>query len=584
MSKKSAFDYLSCRNLPEMFFHQAARYGNRDFLWRKRGDSWVSTNWTVAEGQIKQLAACLRALGVLPGDRVMLVSENRPEFLIADFAIMCAGAITTPAYTTNTVDDHAYILSNSGAKAVIVSNQTLAQKVLQAAQSVSPSNRISAIVMDDCDAGFPCHRWAEALAIGRENAVDVSSIIKNISRRDTACIIYTSGTGGNPKGVMLSHGALLHNCRGAFDLLEPMGLGREVFLSFLPLSHAYEHTAGQMFPISIGAEIYYVESADKLASYLTEVRPTIMTAVPRLYEMLYARTAAAMKRAGKFQSWMLAQALELGKKKYLAPQSMGIFARAFDLVLDATVRKKVRGRFGGRLKAMVSGGAPLNYDIGLYFTALGMTILQGYGQTETAPLVSCNSFHDNKIDTVGRPVVATEVKIAEDGEILVRGELTMTGYWNNPDATAATIRDGWVHTGDIGVIDDAGRIQITDRKKDIIVLSGGDTLSPQRIEGFLNFEAEIAQSAVFGDKQSFVVALIVADENFARGKDAAAVKSAIDAAIDRANKKLSINERVRKFAVLAEGFTIENQMLTPSQKIRRHKIKAVYGERIAALY
>ncbi len=581
MTDKTHFDYLACPNLPQMFFDRADLFKNRDFLWRKSGTKtdakWQSISWTNAKQQVLQLAACLRALGLDGGDRVLLVSENRPEWLIADFAIMGAGMVTVPAYTTNTPDDHAYILENSGARAAIVSNAAMAEKVLAgAAKSAVGGKKLTVIVMDDFPKGLPCHNWAEAMAIGQSNPLDVRGVIATIRRADLACIIYTSGTGGNPKGVMLSHGAILHNIRGAYDLLLHFGLSREVFLSFLPLSHAYEHTAGMMFPVSIGAEIYYVESADKLSAYLTEVRPTIMTAVPRLYEMLYGRIAAGMKRAGKIQSWMFEQALRYGRQRYLNPHSFNARQKLWDKILDLAVRRKARAKFGGRLKAMVSGGAPLNYEIGLFFTALGLTILQGYGQTETAPIVSCNSPLNNKIDTVGRPMTATEIRIAEDGEILVRGELTMMGYWNNPDATAAAIKDGWVMTGDIGVIDEDGRIKITDRKKDIIVLSGGDTLSPQRIEGFLNLEPEINQSAVFGDKQAYVVALIVAADG--------QTKQSIDAAIERVNKKLSITERVRKFVIVDQAFTIENAMLTPSMKIRRHKIKSAYQDRISALY
>ncbi len=586
MNRNQAFDYQACPNLPHMLFNRAEIYKNRNFLWRKTETGWHATTWTQTVDQIKKLASALRALGLGPGDRVLLVSENRPEWLIADFAIMSAGLITVPGYTTNTAEDHAYLLENSGAKAVIVSNATLAEKIFAGAAKVPyGNNKLIAVLMDDPGSkGFPGHTWAEALDIGAKNPIDFDSLLRAIGRQDTACIIYTSGTGGNPKGVMLSHGALLHNARGAYDLLLTLGLQREVFLSFLPLSHAYEHSAGMIFPTSIGAEIYYVESADKLSSYLTEVRPTIMTAVPRLYEMLYGKITASMKRAGKLQSWMFNKAVAYGKRRYLNPDSFSGFEKFIDKVLDALVRRKARAKFGGRLKAMVSGGAPLNYDIGLFFTALGLNILQGYGQTETAPIVSCNSPLNNDIATVGRPVTATEVKIAPDGEILVRGELTMKGYWNNPDATAAAMQDGWVHTGDIGEIDAEGRIRITDRKKDIIVLSGGDTLSPQRIEGFLNVEPEIAQSAVFGDKQSYVVALIVPDKEFFRRLPPDQMRAALDAAVERASKKLSITERVRRFAIVSDGFTIENGMLTPSMKIRRHKIKQNYANDITKLY
>ena len=604
MAEQIDLDYLKCRNLPDMFFTKCAQMGDGEFLWRKTGGKFHSWGWARVRGEILQMASALRALGVNPGDRVLLVSENRPEWLIADFAIMTAGAITVPGYITYTTDDFQFVLSDSGAKAVIVSTAALAEKILK---STSQGQKPVTIMMDAVPPGLPAYGWIEALNLGAQYPIDLNVALDSIHRADTACIIYTSGTGGVPKGVMQSHGSLLHNARGARDLLHSFGLDDEIFLSFLPLSHAYEHTAGQIFPVSIGAQIYYCDSADKLAGYISEVRPTIMTAVPRLYETLYGRVMAGLKRQRGWQQWLFNLALDYGRRKYLGNQPLSKIESWIDRVLDILVRRKVRARFGGRLKAFVSGGAPLNYEIGLFFTALGMTILQGYGQTETAPIVSCNAPQSNKLDTVGAPISATEVRIANDGEILVRGELVMKGYWNNPDATREILRpidfktgesngvggaaiaragnhDLWVHTGDIGIIDDHGRIKITDRKKDIIVLSRGDTLSPQRIEGFLNLEPEIGQSAVFGDKQAYVAAIIVPDGEWRRGKTDDDVKSAIDSAIGRVNKKLGINERVRRFAVINDGFTIDNGMMTPSMKIRRHKIKQNYADIIGALY
>jgi long-chain acyl-CoA synthetase len=575
MPPPTAESYLSYQNLPQMFWDRAAAMGAKPFLWRRSLDGgWHSMDWAIVADQVKNLASALRGMGLQQGDRVLLVSENRPEFLIADFAIMSAGLITVPAYTTNTVDDQAYLLENSGAKAAIASKAEFAKKIHTAA--VANGQSLPLIVMDATPTDIRAHGWADILQQGRANPIDIPAIIRTIRRQDVACLIYTSGTGGQPKGVMQSHGALLHNARGAFDLLAGFGLGEEVFLSFLPLSHAYEHTAGQMFPVSIGAEIYYCESADKLAQYMAEMRPTIMTAVPRLYETLYGRISGGLKRQSKFKNYLFAETLRLGRQAYEHPGSLSLPARFFNALLTVLVRRKVAARFGGRLKAMVSGGAPLNYEIGIFFQALGMHILQGYGQTETGPIVSCNTPQRNKIRTVGPPLTATEVRIATDGEILVRGELTMLGYWQNREATAAALVDGWVHTGDIGHIDADGHIVITDRKKDIICLSGGDTLSPQKIEGVLQLEPEIHQACVFGDKQAYIAALIVVAEAYDH--------KAVELAVERANKKLSITERVRRFSVITHPFTIENEMLTPTMKIRRHKIKAAFNERIEGMF
>jgi len=400
-----------------------------------------------------------------------------------------------------------------------------------------------------------------------------------------------------PKGVMLSHGAILSNSKGAYHLLLEIGLEDEVFLSFLPLSHSYEHTAGMHFPLSIGAQIYYAEGADKLGPNMIEVRPTIMTAVPRLYETMHRRISAGVAAKGGLSEKLFNRAVELGRKRY-QNQPLTIGERIADAALNVLVRKKVRARFGDRLKVMVSGGAPLNVDIGVFFTALGLRILQGYGLTESAPIISCNLPSKVRLDTVGPPMVDIEVKIADDGEICARGELVMQGYWREPAATAEAIKDGWLHTGDIGEIDADGFIRITDRKKDVIVNSGGDNISPQRVEGFLTVQPEIAQAMVYGDKRPHLVALIVPDEGWATqwakthgkpGELAALVSDpqfndAVGGAVERVNATLSPLERVRKFAVIAEPFTTANEMMTPTLKIRRHKILAAYRPRLDALY
>jgi long-chain acyl-CoA synthetase len=426
----------------------------------------------------------------------------------------------------------------------------------------------------------------------------VAEVVARATRRDTACFIYTSGTGGVPKGVILSHGAILCNCMGAYHLLEQLGLGGDVFLSFLPLSHSYEHTAGQFFPISIGAEIYYATGVEQLLTNLAEARPTIMTAVPRLYESMYQRIRRGVEKQGGLKARLFDLALELGRKRYADPASLNPWERLLDRVTDRLVRDKMRARFGGRLKAMVSGGAALNPDIGIFFDALGLCVLQGYGQTETAPVISANPPGRIKMHTVGPPLRGVEVKIAEDGEILVRGELLMDGYWRNEDATAEALQDGWLHTGDIGDIDDDGFLRITDRKKDIIVLSGGDNVSPARIEGFLSLEAEIYQAMVLGDKRPHLVAILVPDEEFLAGfarnhgrkpelaalADDPDLRTALMAVVERVNQALSPLERVRRFTLARAPFTVENEMMTPTLKIRRHRIQAAYGEEIEGLY
>lgn len=592
-------DYERTPSLTAMFYEQAENLGRRPFLWRKLNGRWTRTSWTEAASTVTALANGLLDMGVRSGDRVVLVSENRPEWCLADLAIMAAGAITTPAYTTNTVGDHLHILNDSGAAAVIVSTSRLAGRVIQAAAQARTAPKV--IVIEDKDLrqnpGVETLSWAEVVERGRGKPIP--DVVARAQRHHSACIIYTSGTGGAPKGVVLSHGAILRNCSGAYKVLLELGLSDEVFLSFLPLSHAYEHTAGQFFPMSIGAQIYYAESVDALAGNLMEVRPTIVTAVPRLYEVLRQKVLHGVRREGGRKAEWFHRTLNLGLMRLKEPESLTLKDRVLDLVCTFLVRRKVAKRFGGRLKAFVSGGAPLNPEVGHFFAALGIRILQGYGQTEASPVISVNVPHKVKMETVGPPLEGVELRIAEDGEICVRGEMVMRGYWNNPQATRQVIdEDGWLHTGDIGEIDENGYVRITDRKKDIIVNSGGDNISPQRVEGTLCLEPEIGQAMVYGDRRPHLVALIVPDAEFvhqwAREKgvepDPAVVvkdpefRKLIGEAVTRVNRNLSPIEKIRRFYLADEPFSVENGMMTPTLKIRRHVIREKYSERLESLY
>jgi len=593
-------DYQSCRNLVAMFFDEAARKGDRPFLWAKRDGTYRATSWRETADAISALARGLRLLGLKPGERVALISENRPEWMIADLGIMAAGGITVPAYTTNTVDDHRHILANSGARIVIVSTNALAARVLPAADQVTSIEHI--VTVDPLTAGQvshpEIHAWDDVIAVGKSVPDDVAEAVERIGRDDVGCLIYTSGTGGVPKGVMLSHANILANCRGAYLLLEAIGYGDEVFLCFLPLSHSYEHTAGMMFPISLGAEIYFAEGAETLAANLLEARPTIMTAVPRLYETMHQRLQRAMEREGGLKAKLFKRALELGRKHYDDPKSLGLGERIQYWALWLLVRRKIRKRFGGRLKAMVSGGAPLNPEIGKFFLALGVPLLQGYGQTEASPVVSANPPNRIKIDTVGPPLDGVEIKIADDGEILVRGELIMKGYWNDPESTARALQDGWLHTGDVGMLDPDGYIKITDRKRDFIKNSGGDMVSPARIEGHLTIEPEIGQAMVYGDRRPYLVAVIVPHAELIQSvAHAQGVKpelselqehpervKAVGVAVARVNAELSPVERVRRFILAREPFTTANGQMTPTLKIKRHAIRQAYGEALVRLY
>ncbi|WP_411340987.1 AMP-dependent synthetase/ligase [Sphingopyxis sp. J-6] len=587
-------------SLVAMFFDRAEKGGDDPFLWHKADRAWQPLSWRQVAGQVAALAHNLRELGLKEGDRVVLVSENRPEWCIADLGIMAAGCITVPTYTTNTERDHQHILDNSGAKAVIVSTAKLARVLMPA---VMRSEAHIVISMESLRVGqqgeVSVHDWAPLVEGGDTYVEETKARGLGVKREDTACIIYTSGTGGAPRGVMQHHGAILHNAAGAAEVLvNDFGIGdEEVFLSFLPLSHAYEHSGGQFLPIMVGAQIYYSEGLEKLVSNIEETRPTIMVVVPRLFEVIRARMIKAVEKQGKLANWMLNQALRVGEKDY--ERRMGLLDRPVDLLLDRLFRPKIGKRFGGRMKALVSGGAPLNPEIGVFFHSIGLTLLQGYGQTEAGPVISCNRPSAGiKMDTVGPPLMNTEVRIADDGEILVRGELVMKGYWRNQAETERVLVDDWLHTGDIGHIDDKGRIVITDRKKDLIVNDKGDNVSPQRVEGMLTLQPEILQAMVYGDKRPHLVGILVPDPEWAAEwaeaeglpkdlkllREHEKFRAVIRAAVDRVNGQLSVIEKVRKFDFADEAFTIENEQMTPSMKIRRHVLKQVYEDKIAALY
>ncbi|MAQ67223.1 MAG: long-chain fatty acid--CoA ligase [Sphingomonadaceae bacterium] len=595
-------DIDSANNLVELFLKRADEKGDLPFLGAKLGGVWQTTSWSAAAEQVCLLAESLRELGLKNGDRICLVAENRPEWCIADLAIMAAGCITVPTYITNTERDHVHILDNSGAKAVIVSTEKLLRPLHGALQATGVAEHV--IGIDDLhrqqSGSFAYHKWDRMLegdAIAARRAVD--GRISRIGRGDTACIIYTSGTGGAPRGVMQHHGAILCNVAGAAEILmEDFGIEQdERFLSFLPLSHAYEHSGGQFLPIAVGAQIYYSEGLEKLASNIEETRPTIMVVVPRLFEVLRTRILKQVQKQGGLAEKLMNTALEVGERRAAGNPKFGDQLK--DFAVARLLKPKIRKRFGGRMKAMVSGGAPLNPDVGIFFESMGLTMLQGYGQTEAGPVISCNRPAAGiAMHSVGPALRGVEIKIAEDGEILCRGELVMHGYWQNEGETARTIQDGWLHTGDIGHLDDKGRIVITDRKKDMIVNDKGDNIAPQKVEGMLTLQPEIGQAMVAGDRKPYIVGLIVPDAEWtlewcqAQGKqfdckqlqELPEYRNAVRAAVDRVNKDLSVVEKVRQFAFADEPFTIENEEMTPSMKIRRHKIKERYGERMDRLY
>ena len=559
-------------SLPQMLLDLSRGWHARPMLRHWRDKDWRSVTWGEFAARTAAIAAFLRAEGVAPGDRVLLVSENRPEFPIADTAIMAIGAVTVSTYVTNTASDHAHILRDSGASVAIVSTAKLGATVAAAAAMAGrPLDLMICMEAEVPGAAAASHDWAKAEASPADPALLLAEA-ELIPPGRLACLIYTSGTGGPPKGVMLPHRALLANREGVAQLARRLNLDGTCYLSFLPLSHSYEHTVGFLFP-SLGVEVVYSRGADRLAAEFKEIAPAVVTAVPRLFEVLRGRIEAGVEKDGGLKAVLFRQALALGLRKLDGPP-LSLLERVQDAVLDRLVRSKIRDRFGGRLQAMVSGGARLDPDLSGFFIALGLPVIQGYGQTEAGPVVSVNPPWANRRHTVGPPLPGVEARIADDGELCVRGDLVMDGYWNDPESTDRALRDGWLHTGDVGAIDAEGYIRITDRKRDFIKTLGGDMVSPAKLEGLLMAEPEIAQAVVAGEGRPAIVALLVPAEG---------MEAKLAAAVDRVNRKLSTTERIRNTAIVPP-FTVENGMLTPTMKVKRRVVLAEHASVAEALH
>ena len=558
-------------SLVELFFTKCEEFkstSNKPFLkWLKDNKKDFIT-WKQVEGNIQILSEYLRK-NLSKGDRCILLSENRPEWLISDIAIMNAGGVTVPLFTTYSEKDYEYIINDCNPKICIVSNNTQLKKI-----DKFISDNIKVLSIENIDKQIDSiENIFERFS--KDKTLDHYNFNQNIERKDLACIIYTSGTTGNPKGVMLSHGGILSNCEGAQEILNSLVKDSEpVFLTWLPLSHSYEH-AVQFVQITLGAKIYYAESLEKLLSNMSVAKPTIMTAVPRFYQNLYSKISINFSKQTGLKKKLISSTILLGIKK-LNNENMSFREKILNYLCEKLVRQKIKNQFGGNLKAFVSGGGALDQKIGEFLNSIGLPTLQGYGLTEASPVVSCNIPEKIKIDTVGPPFKTNEVKIAQDGEILVKGENVMLGYWNMKKETDDILKNGWLHTGDIGEITKEGNLKITDRKKEIIVNSGGDNISPSKIENLLCLDDKIKQSFVYGDKKTYLVALIVTESNENRKE--------VEIFIENLNKTLSSVEKVKKFKLIEEEFTIDNGMLTPTLKLKRKKILDNYKDDLEKLY
>jgi len=559
-------------NLLELFLFQYKQKSSSEIFLQSLKNHDLKFSW-------KQTYDCIHKLSdkinkyITTKDRCLLISENRPEWLISDLAIMLAGGITVPAYTTYVERDYEYLINDCKPTVIIISDNLQFKKIKNL---ILKNKFIKAVISFE-------NIQDESVEIININEIFVekdyqekSSKEINLTRSDVACIIYTSGTQGNPKGVMLSHGGILNNCEGSSELLSKIIYHEPKFLTWLPLSHSYEHTV-QFVQIAVGAKVYYAESLDKLLKNMNYCKPDIMTAVPRFYQNLYQKISSAFSRSTGIKNFLMQSTLKLGKK-ILLNQKLSTYEKFMNFLCENLVRKKIKSQFGGSLKAFISGGGALDYQVGIFLNSIGLPTLQGYGLTETSPVVSCNPINDIRIETVGPPFKGNKIKIAEDGEILIKGENVMLGYWNNTVETEKAIKDGWLHTGDIGYFDNE-YLKITDRKKDILITPGGDNISPVKIENDLIKTEFIEQALVYGDNKPFLVALIVLSED----KKKVDYK-VINEEIEKINNDLSKIEKIKKFIVINKQFTIENGFMTPTLKLKRFKIIQKYKTQLEKLY
>jgi len=589
--------------LTAMCLEAVARHNKPDTVSEKRGKEWVRISASEFVRRVRHVALGLADAGVRPSDRVALISENRPEWSIADLAILSFGAITVPLYTTQAVEQIEFILKDSGARALLVSGGRILKHARKGFENLDQLDQV--IVFDAEDAnGLPGSRTLESIeargaAIEQDDPEAFSRLTSEVRPDHLATIIYTSGTTGEPKGVMLTHDNFISDVRSITEGL-PISPA-DVSLSVLPLSHIFERTVFYVF-CYCGVAVNYAPSFDVVGEYLREVHPTIMTAVPRLFEKVYHRIVKKGMSAGGMKSKIFARSLEIGQRyaelKYKGA-SIPMTLKARHAIADRLVFTKWREGIGGRLRYFVSGGAPLSPTLSYSFLGAGINILQGYGMTETC-IVCANRPEDNCVGSIGKPFAGIEVSIAEDGEMLVRGRNVMRGYYGHDDATQAVMRNDWFATGDVGYIDDHGHIWLTDRKKDLFKLSNGKYIAPQLIESLLKQSEFVNQVVVVGSSRKFPAALIVPDWEAlksalrAEGKEAKgthaelasepAATKLVQKDITAITAHLTDYERVRRVALLSEEFSIEKGEMTPTLKVKRAVIDQKYGELIDELY
>ena len=575
-------------NLPQIFFNNSKLYENKTLFGFKTNNNWEHLSWKNTKDLVLNISSALHEIGVKKNDKISVIADNSYKWCAIDLATISLGAITVPGYTTSNEEEISYLLSHSETSIVFVNG-----KLLSLILNILPNlNKIKHVICIDntnsskfkkFNIGF--YTFNELLTLGSKSDVKsniIQHFVSKIDENDVVSIIYTSGTSNKPKGVMLTHKSIISNIVGARELVSEIKIKDHKFLSIIPLSHAYEHTAGFFLPIFIGAEIYFNENRDQIVNDLISVKPTLMTAVPRLYEVLYKKINNQLLTKSKVSQKLFEKTITFGTKKYKKIK-LTFLEEVQNIILDKLVRKNFQKKFGGNLQAFISGGAALNEQVGLFFQSLGINILQGYGQTECSPLISCNPINNIKIDTVGVVIKGLQVKISNQNEILVRGSSLMKGYWKDKKNTDKVLVNGWLHTGDLGSIDNDGYLKISGRVNEMIVNSGGENIAPVPIENLLLAYDEIEQVMIYGHNRPFLVAIIIPTETTLSDNENI-LKENLQNILNDVNKDLSQTKKIRKFIFSNKAFSTDNSQLTPTLKIRRHVIATYYKDEINNLY
>ena len=546
------------QSLYDLFTQQLLKNPDSKFLFDKINSKWRGLTLSEINNKVRSIQFYLQKKNVKKGDRIFLLSSSRSEWFLIDIAIQSMGAITVPSFTTNNTSDNKFIIEDSKPKIIFIENDGIFKKN----RSIFKKKFITEkIIIDDSK-----YETSFKDILSYDEKID----LPKIKRSDISSIIYTSGTSGNPKGVILSHKSIIHNCIAAFELLKEINFKNEKFLSFLPLSHSYERMAGLYFPLYINGQIYFCKKMENILSDFKEVNPTIVTAVPRFYENIYKKIYLNIKKSNK----ILQSLFEISLKNNFDDLSL---LKKFQVkIFYLFLKRKIKYIFGHNFKTFVSGGAALDSKISNLFKFLDIEILQGYGQTEAGPLISCNNLKNNNPLTVGFPIMGTKVKILNTDEIVVKGPNVMNGYWRNKKLSDEVLKNGWLHTGDLGCFDKNGRLIINGRKKDLIVTSGGENISPQKIENYFRLYTEILHTVVFGDSKPFLICIFSVE----RGVN----KSRISRIVDEVNKSLNSVEKIRKFLVAEEPFTYENNLLTQTFKVKKKEVYLKYEKLIKGFY